>query len=1050
MSAQDSSSGFDKNRLQPSRHVPKPSIDTNASGLAESTISYSQFPPPPSEIPLTPIRGSSSTTSSPAGTPVISTRPLVPRKGPPSAKSQRSIAEPSARITPKGSPRIPTGPYRPHGAQPHPTTSASDWHDGASSIDVDPDEARLLPTSFITSLLQENKELRRANRKSYASDAFSGISEMTYPPPVPYYREDLSRAPSTSRHAKAAYRAAGRAPPSAFAPIRENNSRMSSDSETLHSMQGHSSMGRNVNLPRSAGADGPTVVGIASATLRSIASSSRPESMQTVPMSISDEKEIAYGLSNQSMDDDSIMRFKAQADQQPPPSLAPPPYATHRRFRNTAQPGPTPEIRQSVHSVAPSFVSRLSMPASVRRLFNWRKKPLPPVPRIPDISLAMERQTRRAEESAPLPELATRAEALHTMLEKGYQPHHSISSYSELQAPNESHHYPQDTMGTYDSSKPLRPLYYSDFAMKHEPEPDHLSFGDGELPPNTSCCARISKRTWIAIAIFVTAAIAGIIAAAVVVAQRNQAVEHTCPPRLAGISCNLDSTCVCTGGAQCNALARNIIDLIPAVNEVFSTNFTASDIYTGIWFTQGSPLQNNCSPQSQLVDVGTGLNREQYPVRARWTQAALLWNVVMAQDPQSAENMQKFVYRAPWNTLTTDGPTNVNEGSFTAQFSGHVFNFATQTWTYPTASFASQGQTASEQISRVGSTAQSALDRAYTFAQASSSQREIALRNYWTTILSQRSEDLPAFKAIVADSQILLPFNASSSSIRDLFSNSSTSVFPPPIACYPDLSSTQLDRIRSMETSVFQLSAHTEATEFDRACYEGRPIYGVLDILALRLPFLDSRNALPRQAAILRREVASRAVLYAGETLSGTFPGTPAPSFNASQLNPRRFGTINLPNHVLLEYLSSMPVPTAVALVQFVLSSRERARVPPEQSSPLTGLLPSIPVLEVAVFGSIGPSDVQGVVSSFTTRTGPLFFGSDAGASMRRWAVSSYGRAVHWTESATSPRILKDTSLEDATLSETWDVARRLGLDSPDILARLLTSLHSTGKLSTT
>src|SRR6202000_1939345 len=91
--------------------------------------------------------------------------------------------------------------------------------------------------------------------------------------------------------------------------------------------------------------------------------------------------------------------------------------------------------------------------------------------------------------------------------------------------------------------------------------------------------------------------------------------------------------------------------------------------------------------------------------------------------------------------------------------------------------------------------------------------------------------------------------------------------------------------------------------------------------------------------------------------------------------NPLQYGTANHLNHVILQYLKSIPdINIAIAFVQFVLSS---VATPPAVNSALYNALDTIPTLEAALFGIIEPSDVSFVVSSFSTPADGLFFGSD-------------------------------------------------------------------------
>ena len=334
------------------RHVSKNSVDTNASGIAESAISFSAFPPPPLEIPTTPLRNGFSAGSSPVSARFSPVHPLRPRRlptkmgpGDEASSSARSFASATGSNISQQT-QVPTNVTR--GMSPH------DWHDGSSSIDMDPTESRLLPTSLITSLLEENRNLRRAVRGSYTSDAFSGISEMTYPPPPP----DPHHPSRRGIHNPLRAQVTRNAPPSAFNPASAHAThRASADSATLQGQPGVLN-GRSVGGAR----QGPVVVGVATATLHSVGGSSRPPSSQTVPMSI-DEKGARYGFGGHDMDDDSILHYKATGEYSTP-SPHPPESTPRPRLRQ--HPQPLPQARQSTYSIAPSFVSRISLPASVR------------------------------------------------------------------------------------------------------------------------------------------------------------------------------------------------------------------------------------------------------------------------------------------------------------------------------------------------------------------------------------------------------------------------------------------------------------------------------------------------------------------------------------------------------------------------------------------------------------------------------------------------------------------------------------------------------------
>lgn len=503
---------------------------------------------------------------------------------------------------------------------------------------------------------------------------------------------------------------------------------------------------------------------------------------------------------------------------------------------------------------------------------------------------------------------------------------------------------------------------------------------------------------------------------------------------------------MCTSSlpGQCDALAQNVIDLIPTLNNFLNTNYTPNSLAAAVWEVQGAPPSNQCNHQALLVDVAPALDSTKAPNRTEWAQSAILWNLVQSQNMTALLDMQKFISKAPWSELAqADGPVSNPSSRFSLSESGFIFDFAAQSVIQPTVSFVNNGQPSSAQISQVGSAALAALDRMYSFALgknqetlvniyvcssisiASSTQRQQALSKYWQSILGQRPEDLAHFMTAISTSSILVPFDATASlgtNVSSLLTNSTSSLFPVPLACYPGLSSTEIQEVDSLETTVFGLASVAAASQFDASCFPEHPIYGVLDVLQLRLPFIDSRTGVAKQAAVLKRDAAPRAIVYSGEILSA-LPGTPqAQNTSRSQyLDPYQFGTLNNLNHVILEFLSSIPdINVANALVDFILTS---PTVPPLNTTDLYQSISSIPTLEVAVFGTVNPSDVSYTVSSFSTPSGSLFFGSDQSLALRDWAISGVGSSVVWTEFTGSPQVVHDSSFTNTNFNSVWTPA---------------------------
>lgn len=476
--------------------------------------------------------------------------------------------------------------------------------------------------------------------------------------------------------------------------------------------------------------------------------------------------------------------------------------------------------------------------------------------------------------------------------------------------------------------------------------------------------------------------------------------------------------------------------------------FTSASLQSAVTSAQGSPGKD-CKGQASIVDVGTGLDASQFPIRTQWAQAALLWNLVQTQNVSDTTRLQKLVMAAAWSSLGPDGPTTQRQADFTFLSSGYSYNFAAQTATPPPQTFVNIGQPTTEQIGRVNTVANGALDRIYTSAVgksveahvclagsdvliASSSQRRTALARYWTETLQQKATDLSTFKSLVAASPILLPFDAmanpSNQKVSSLLTNSSTTPFPPPLACYPGLGVTQLQSVNAFETGAFGLSEAQLETKFDTDnCYPNRPIYGVLDLLRLRLPFVDTRTGLAKQAAVLTRKVLPRTVVYSGEVLSA-LPGNNNPvSVTNSTIDPRQFGTLSAStfnfNHVLLKYLSSMDVTVAISLVSFILSLQSvPTPVPPVSTTSFFQSIPSLPALEVAVFGTVLPTDVSATYSSFSRPDGTtLFMGTDESVAVRDWSlVAVPSGSVVWAELATSPEVVRDTSFTDVAFNSVF------------------------------
>ncbi|KAJ6575220.1 hypothetical protein B0H19DRAFT_1127736 [Mycena capillaripes] len=899
--------------LNPQRqgHDRRTSLDTQASALSlgASNISFSgfshRFPAPPSSLP-----------ASPASSVFPAVSPLIPRR------------LPSSPVSASGS-----GPSRLREDSLR-NISPYDWHEGASSIDVDATEHSLLSTSFITSLLRENPDQTalQSRRTSLASD----FSEMTYPPP---------RTQSSLRNPPAQRPQGARPPPTSFQPIPES-ALVSDDDDTLYS--NHDPVVRTASISRPL--RGNPVVGVASATVRNV------KSMSSTP---------SYGLK-----EGADVEYTPHTSFPYSPAL-PSTAGTQRRFL----PQTSPEVRQSVasnKSHVPSFVSASSR--SIRRMFAWRKKPLPPVPKIAHIPVAQEAAFKQKEEATPLAQLLLRSDALRSALDHGQHPHHSFVS---------------KTPGLVSSFDSEQSAMRGTPQLLNAPNPD-WSHGPSspQLKADRTKLMVKKRRIWIIMCVFVAVALGavGVAVGVTMHGRHSKGSGSACSGNLAGVACNL-------------------VTLTPTMNRLFGTNFSLDEVYDWIWTSQGIVTADNCASQAVLVDVGASVALSNFPNRTQWAQAALLFDL----QSLNGTGLQDFVVDAPWTLLTVDGPAHVSNASlFATVASGYQFDFAAQTISAPSISFVTDGAPTSDQASRVASTVP--LDRMYTFAAAASTQQLGLLQAYWVTNLQLTLDKLPVFMDSLRSAPIMIPFDVETGTVRTLMTNSGN--FPVPIACYPGLGASQLQQINTVE-SVFGLPATTTAaTTFQPSCFPDRPVYGVLDVLRMRLPFPDSRENVARQAVALQPDVRPRAVIYSGEVLSA-FPGTPNISSQGVSSNPSTYGTLGHFNHVVLQYLSSMPTATT-----------------------------PIPALEVAVFGTLSKADLDFVSSGFTDSVGSLVFGSSVGDTLRQWAIPATSNLL-WTQFENSSLVVHDTSFTNKNFNLTW-VAAAAALGSNDTLGHIIASLQST------
>ena len=493
----------DRDHLKPNSygHGPSRSIDTNASANAESTISLglSMFPEPPSSTPSTPLRSEFGGTPSPSRTNFPQSVHLNSPQRPSMHTGRSNLSSLHTANRGRSFKTNSTPFYAPHAKDGVPGSSQSPSaydSNGTSTIDVETTEERVLPTSVITASLQENKAQRRIEL-----DTMNGISEITYPPLLDQLDSD---------NALYAYNSSGRPltphiPPPASMQARKPFNRISGDSETLH-FQGHTPIIRTASVSRGVFLPGASVVGMAPATLCNVSGTSS-SSVDGLSIDKSSHRLTYETDLSDSKTFDSLSPFLSTT-------------GTRRALRSKPA---EPHFKDKVVDPAPtSLLSRLSG-ISLRSL--KKAKPLPAVPEFPH---TMGFAQQRHDESAPLPELISRAIALRDQLGKGQNPRHSDVLSARLSAPR-----------GVQGAGGLKPETISMATTSHLSS-SHTIPSAKHQPTVTDASASRKKRIYFLIFFIVVVVLAAIgTGVGVSVASRKEQRLPTCAGNLTGVACNL-------------------------------------------------------------------------------------------------------------------------------------------------------------------------------------------------------------------------------------------------------------------------------------------------------------------------------------------------------------------------------------------------------------------------------------------------------------------------------------------------------------------------------
>ncbi|GAA5911425.1 hypothetical protein JCM6882_004999 [Rhodosporidiobolus microsporus] len=514
--------------------------------------------------------------------------------------------------------------------------------------------------------------------------------------------------------------------------------------------------------------------------------------------------------------------------------------------------------------------------------------------------------------------------------------------------------------------------------------------------------------------------------------------ECVCREGWGGTGCGLNATCVDVGGEQAggrNWVAKGMVEVaerasgvwkpevdVARLGEVLATYVLPSSTTT----TASGSSSNGADPPSCASHLALltlpSLPVALYPSRLAWTESALVHTLALTEFNSSLSSLRTFASGLSFAPYGDTGATKPNS-NYQAIVGGYMWDLSVMERVALDVGWEKTAGPPSEAVERVeeaGEEVKAALEKVTANAVAASKQRAKALQHYWVDTLGFEADDLDAFRQRVQQAEVVVPLDATATGVFDAATAASGGgrSFPPAVGCVGGVSSEVVERVNEVEQGAFGLAA-VQAGQTGNATCVNRPLYGLLNLLNLRLPFpsSDSRTSLPQQSLVLSSSssITSRISLHAGELLSaGASSAAPSSSLTAPT-SIERFGLLSAMDHVLLDYLLLFPsVSTAKLFVSYVLSS---SSTPPASSDELftaSNSLASIPQLEVQIWGGVQKADISFARSGLSSSaSSSLFFGSPAGSSFRSYALSSSPTLarIEWAPSAESVQVANDTSV---------------------------------------
>ncbi|KPV72209.1 uncharacterized protein RHOBADRAFT_56028 [Rhodotorula graminis WP1] len=506
-----------------------------------------------------------------------------------------------------------------------------------------------------------------------------------------------------------------------------------------------------------------------------------------------------------------------------------------------------------------------------------------------------------------------------------------------------------------------------------------------------------------------------------------------CSSAWGGTSCHLNATCV--GGVRA-PVAQGLLDVAEAASALWEPKVDSARLgeLLEAYFVPSSS-SSSCQAQLALL-VLPNLPSSTFPSRLAWAESALVHTLALTESNSTLSQLRTFASALSFAPFG-DAPASKPNSNYQVIAGGWTWDFAFLRRS-ATGDWASVVKPSSDSSVRLAAApgALAALDRLAPVAAAASAQRSKALEHYWATVLRREPDELQAFREAVQRAEVVVPLDAAASvgggaSMVDVAqAQSGAASFPPAVGCWAGLSETVVERVNAVEVEVFGLSAVSSSQSLDSSCLN-RPLYGVLNLLKLRLPFpsSDKRSSLPQQSLVLKSSaVTDRVTVHASELLAAG-PLAAAPTSPSLPVTPERFGLLSRLDHVLLDLLNTVSTAIANDLVDYVLSSPSG---PPSPSTCPSLLDNSLPLLEVQLWGGLQYDDadlarsslVAGSASSSSAAATSLFFGSSAGDAWRSWALSNTQHAslsrVEWADAAERGDVVVDQGRGGTAFEGVW------------------------------